>query len=93
MKLIKANKPEVKALKDLYKVGDTIKYRGSAFDGRSYESYTRKMKVVKVNRVTIDAEDKKGNIYRLDGNDLMTVEKIIQEEVVNGWAEAARLLA
>jgi hypothetical protein len=38
-------------------------------------------------------ENKKGNIYRLDGNDLMTVEKIVQEEVVNGWAEAARLLA
>jgi hypothetical protein len=82
MKLIKANKPEVKALNEIFSVGDTIKYSGSFFDGRSYESYTRKMKVVKVNRVTIDAEDKNGNIYRLNEMDLRSTKKIIQEEVL-----------
>lgn len=82
MKLIKANKPEVKALNELFSVGDIIKYSSTFFDGRGYENYTRKMKVVKVNRVTIDAEDKKGNVYRLDVNDLRGVKKIVQEEIL-----------
>lgn len=83
MKLIKKAQVKEVALKDRFQVGDVVKFTGTFFDGRGTENYTRKLTVTQVNRVTIDAEDKKGNVYRLDATDLMyTVKLILKTEVV-----------
>jgi len=82
MKLIKTATTKELTLKDRFAVGDKIKVTSTFFDGRGYENYTHKLEVVKVNRVTVDAKDKKDNIYRLDLDDLQCTTKVIQEEVL-----------
>ncbi len=82
MKLIKAAPTKELTLKERFAVGDIIKVTNTFFDGRGYENYTRKLEVVKVNKVTIDAKDEKDNIFRLDGTDLMYTKKIVQEEIL-----------
>lgn len=72
-----------KPLKDLYKIGDLIKYTGTLFDGRGYETFEATYTVTKVNKVTLDAVNHNNNTtFRLDRNDLMTVKKIVQEEIL-----------
>ena len=57
-KLIKkAEKKQV-----VFNIGDFSKY---FHDGRSYENIEHHGEVVKVNRVSVDMKDIKGNIWRL----------------------------
>jgi hypothetical protein len=69
MKLIKkAQEPEPKA-NQFVTVGDLIAYQAPAnHDGRGGWDVPppREMAVKKVNKFTFDAEDTKGNLYRLD---------------------------
>ena len=45
-------------------VGDTVQLKFYYFDGRVTETTTEKATVVKVNKVTFDAETVDGKIYR-----------------------------
>ena len=62
MKLIKTAPKQTKT----FKVGDEIVVTEPYFDGRVTEFVKTLMTVTKVNRVTLIAEDKKGNVYQLD---------------------------
>ena len=62
MKLIKTAPKQTKT----FKTGDEIVVESSYFDGRVTEFVKTLMTVTKVNRVTLIADDKKGNTYRLD---------------------------
>ena len=77
MKLIQtAPQPEV-----TYNVGDEIIVRTSQFDGRTTYPVTTSMTVTKVNRITLLAEDKKGNVYKIDPreDDITTRKQIVEE--------------
>jgi hypothetical protein len=63
MKLIKKATPTTA---DNFKAGQEIEVTTTHFDGRGYESVTTQYTVVKVNKVTIDITDAKGDTYRLD---------------------------
>ncbi len=63
MKLIKTN---TKTIKEAFKVGDTVKWGTSSFDGRVSEWLAFTGTVIKVNRKTVDVERDNGNVYRLD---------------------------
>jgi hypothetical protein len=82
MKIKKNKNTEVKALKDLYKVGDVLKVKQSFFDGRGYESTTHYVTITKVNKVTLYGTDKKDREVILDLDDLMYAKKVIQEEIL-----------
>jgi hypothetical protein len=77
MKVIKAA-PQQEAT---YKVGDEIIFQYSIFDGRTCERKRKAMTVIKVNKVTLIAEDKFGNWLRLDPNEdkITTREQLIKE--------------
>ena len=61
-KLIKkAEKEQV-----VFNVGDKIYFNQYFHDGRSYENIEHHGEIVKVNRVSVDMKDEKGNIWRLD---------------------------
>ena len=62
MKLIKTAPKQTKT----FKTGDEIVVESSYFDGRVTEFVKTLMTVTKVNRVTLIADDKKGNTYQLD---------------------------
>ena len=49
-----------------FKIGDVVSFNQTFHDGRSYEVITTTGTVVKVNRVTVDVETPKGNVYRVD---------------------------
>jgi ribosomal protein L21E len=61
-KLIKKSEQQVVE----FKIGDVVSFNQSFHDGRSYEVITTTGTVVKVNRVTVDVETPKGNVYRVD---------------------------
>ena len=62
IKLIKKSEQQVVE----FKIGDVVSFNQSFHDGRSYEVITTTGTVVKVNRVTVDVETPKGNVYRVD---------------------------
>ncbi len=64
-----------------YNVGDEIIVRTSQFDGRTSYPVTTSMTITKVNRITLLAEDKKGNVYKLDPREdnIRTRKQIIEE--------------
>ena len=69
MKLIKKAQEKVQNAADFVAVGDRIGYQAPAnHDGRGGWDLPpiERMKVIKINRFTFDAEDVKGNVYRLD---------------------------
>ena len=70
--------PQVEAT---FNVGDEIVLKLSIFDGRTSETKLVAMTVTKVNRITIVAKDKEGNIYNLDPREdrITTREQIIKE--------------
>ena len=76
MKLLKAA-PQQKAT---YKVGDEIIFQYSIFDGRTSERKRKAMTVIKVNKVTLIAEDKHGNWLSLDPrkDNITTREQLIK---------------
>ena len=47
-----------------FNVGDKVCFFTTYHDGRSYDSIQTFGTVVKVNRVTVDIEDKEGNVFR-----------------------------
>jgi hypothetical protein len=65
MKLLKKNS-SAKTIKEAFKVGDTVKWSTSFFDGRVSEQLQLAGTVTKVNRKTVDVETDKGHVYRLD---------------------------
>jgi len=64
MKLIK--KATAPAPADNFKAGQVIEVTTTHFDGRGYECVTTEYTIAKVNKVTIDIVDAKGDTYRLD---------------------------
>lgn len=69
MKLIKKAQPEVQTANALVAIGDQIAYQAPAnHDGRGGYDLPplQEMTVTKINKFTFDAEDNKGNVYRLD---------------------------
>ena len=67
MKLIKKAQPVKINLNEIFKVGQKIKLNKGYYDGRGgYETAQFTYIVEKVNRVTIDITDKRGNTYRFD---------------------------
>jgi hypothetical protein len=65
MKLIKKATPTFTTANN-FKVGQEIEVTTTYFDGRGYESVTTPYTIVKVNKITIDITDAKGDTYRLD---------------------------
>jgi hypothetical protein len=81
MKLIQtATEPEA-----TYNVGDEIILKMSIFDGRTSRTKLVSMEVTKVNRITIVAKDKEGNIYNLDPREdrITTRDEIIKETLAS----------
>lgn len=77
MKLIQtAPQPE-----QTFNVGDEIIVRTSQFDGRTTYPVTTSMTITKVNRITLIAEDRKGNVYKLDPREdnIRTRKQIVDE--------------
>lgn len=68
-----------------FNVGDEIILMRSNFDGRTTYTERVAMKVTKVNRVTLLAEDKKGNVYKLDPREdtITTRDEIIKETLAS----------
>lgn len=68
-----------------YSVGDEIVLKLSIFDGRTSEIKLVGMTVTKVNRITIVAKDKEGNIYNLDPRTdrITTREEIIKKTLAS----------
>ena len=81
MKLIKPA-PQQQAT---YKVGDEIVLKLSFFDGRTSQTRLVSMEVIKVNRITIVAKDKEGNIYNLDPREdrITTRDEIVKEALAS----------
>lgn len=46
-------------------VGNNVRLEMNYFDGRTTLTTTKKAKVIKVNKVTFDAETTNGNVYRV----------------------------
>ena len=81
MKLIQtATEPEA-----TYNVGDEIILKMSIFDGRTSRTKLVSMEVTKVNRITIVAKDKEGNVYNLDPREdnITTRDEIIKETLAS----------
>jgi len=67
MKLLKTKTAKTtKTIKEAFKVGDTVKWGTTSFDGRVSEWLAFTGTVIKVNRKTVDVERDNGNVYRLD---------------------------
>lgn len=62
MKLIQTAKQQ----EATYSVGDEIIFTQSIFDGRTTHQAKVQLRITKVNKVTLIAEDKTGNVYKLD---------------------------
>jgi len=69
MKVIKKHN-ETKSIKDQFKVGQTITWWISFFDGRSSEIVRYKGDIVKINRITIDVQLENKDIVRLDETEI-----------------------
>jgi ribosomal protein L19 len=54
-----------------FKVGDTIKWSSYFHDGRSYETTYYSGTVTKVNRVNLIAEDKEGNTWKVEKEEVL----------------------
>lgn len=81
MKLIQpAQQPQV-----TYNVGNEIIVKTYQFDGRTSYPITTSMTVTKVNRITLLAEDKKGNVYKLDPREdnIRTRKQIVEETLAS----------
>ena len=80
----KNNKLNVKieALKDLFKVGDTLKVNEVIFDGRSYDTSTHYVTLTKINKVTAYGTTDDGMEVILDECDLMNAAKVLQREIL-----------
>ena len=68
-----------------FNVGDEIIVRTSQFDGRTTYPVTTSMTVTKVNRITLIAEDKIGNVYKIDPREdnIRTRKQIIDENLAS----------
>lgn len=68
-----------------FNVGDEIIVRTSQFDGRTTYPVTTSMTVTKVNRVTLLAVDKMGNVYKLDPREdnIRTRKQIVDETLAS----------
>ena len=68
-----------------FNVGDEIVLKLSIFDGRSSQTKLVSMEVTKVNRITIVAKDKQGNIYNLDprADRITTRDEIVKETLAS----------
>ena len=67
MKLLSRNtKKSTKTINEAFKVGDTVNWVRSAFDGRVSESVKYTGTVVKVNKKTVDVETASGDVFRMD---------------------------
>ena len=68
-----------------FNVGDEIVLKLSIFDGRSSQTKLVSMEVTKVNRITIVAKDKEGNIYNLDPRTdrITTRDEIVKETLAS----------
>lgn len=84
MKLIK--KANVVALKDLFTVGTKMVLEIMTFDGRTNDWEYMDVTIVKVNRVTVDVETAKGNVFRIENprRDLMTARPAKAEYAFDG---------
>ena len=65
MKLLN-KKTSNKSINEAFKVGDTVGWNVSHFDGRITEFVNYAGTVVKVNKKTVDVETANGDTYRLD---------------------------
>ena len=65
MKVIKT--PTKPALKDRFTVGTNMVFALEQFDGRGYTTTYVGVKIVKVNRKTVDVEKANGTVWRLEG--------------------------
>ena len=61
-RLIKQATPQTE--QPTFNVGDKVYFSTTYHDGRSYDFIQTFGTVVKVNRVTVDIEDKEGNVWR-----------------------------
>ena len=68
MKVIKT--PAKPALKDRFTVGTNMVFALEQFDGRGYTTTYVRVKIVKVNRVTVDVEKANGTVWRLEGREI-----------------------
>lgn len=73
MKLIKKATAAVTKLADKFVTGQQIEVTTSNFDGRWIGCVTTQYTVVKVNKVTIDILDAKGDTYRLDPTTVQSI--------------------
>ena len=65
MKLLN-KKTNNKSINEAFKVGDTVGWNVSHFDGRITETVNYTGTVVKVNKKTVDVTKENGDTYRLD---------------------------
>ena len=66
-------------LKDLYKVGDVLKYTNNWYNGPHVRTEVMYLTVVKVNKVTIDCTNEQMDVVRLDGFDRNNCKKVYIE--------------
>ena len=78
MKVIKT--PAQPTLKDLFTIGTDMVFGLEQFDGRTTTTTYVPVKVVKVNRKTVDVEKANGTVWRLDTFDLARLLKTKPEE-------------
>ena len=76
MKLIKKANPAVIALANKFQVGQETEVTRTYFDGRGYDTVVDKFTIAKVNKVTLDIVDTKGNTYRFDPKTAKNVQVI-----------------
>ena len=77
MKVIKT--PAKPTLNELFTVGSKMILTTEEFDGRAHYSAHRIVKVVKVNRVSVDVEFKNGTVCRLTGHELDGLDSVAGE--------------
>jgi hypothetical protein len=56
----KAEKEQV-----VFNIGDKIYFNQYFHDGRSYENIKKQGEIVKINLVSVDMKDEKGNVWRV----------------------------
>jgi hypothetical protein len=77
MKVIKT--PAKPTLNELFTVGNKMIFTQHHFDGRADTSAYHLVKVVKVNKVSVDVEFKNGTVVRLAGHELNDLDSVAGE--------------
>jgi hypothetical protein len=70
-RLVKQATPQTE--QPTFNVGDKVYFYTIYHDGRSYDSIQTFGAVVKINRVTVDIEDKEGNVWRENKDKVIAV--------------------